>query len=253
VNLVSFLFGFSGRINRTQYWLGCMCAGVGGAVLFFMLALLTMPNIGAPKTSADAIQILPSMALTFGIPLILMGWVGSALQTKRFHDRGRGGLWALLPFLPMTMIVTTVVSGAATGASLDQVMSSAAMWLLLLQLVNLFMFVDLGCMPGKPGPNRFGNPPGGGLGAGAPINSPSPQSAQAKATPSIPGMASAQPTPGATSTWTGAESAIERAIAAQGKPAPAPALKAPAARSGLQPAASLRLATSSTFGRKVTQ
>lgn len=253
MNLVSFLFGFSGRINRLQYWLGCLGAGFGGAVLMLMLGILTMPAGGTPKTAADAMVLLPSMGMTFGIPLMLMGWICSALQTKRFHDRGRSGLWALAPFIPMTMIVITVISGAATNASIEHVLSSAGMWFGLLQLVNLFMFVDLGCMPSKPEPNKYGNPPGGGFNGGAPMGgAPAARQPAPARTQSIPGMGSPKPAPATGSSLGNAESAIERAIAAQSKQAQAAAQRPAAARVGAQPTAGLRPATPSTFGRKVT-
>lgn len=255
MNLVSFLFGFSGRINRLQYWLGYLGAGFGGAVLILVLGVLTMPAGGAPKTSADALLLLPSMGVTFGIPLMLMGWIGSALQTKRFHDRGRSGLWALAPFVPLTMIVITVISAAATNASIEHVLSSAGTWFGLLQLVNLFMFVDLGCMPSKPEPNKYGNPPGGGLSGGAPMGgAPTPGYSAPAKTQAIPGMGSPKPVPAMGSSLSNAESAIERAIAARSKQVQAAAQRPAApARVGAQPAASLRPATPGTFGRKVTQ
>ncbi len=249
MNLLSFLFGFSGRINRLQYWLGCVGAGVGAVVLFLMLGLLTMPAGGMPKTGADALLLLPSMGLTFGAPLLLMGWICSALQTKRFHDRGRSSLWALLPFLPVTMIAVTVISGAASGARFEDVISSASMWFVLLQLVNVFLFVDLGCMPSKPGPNKYGNPPGGGVSGGSVPAHPAPVKTQ-----SIPGMNSPKPIPATGSSLSNAESAIERAIAARSRETQAAAqrqAKTPARVP--QAAAGLRPATSGTFGRKVTQ
>ncbi len=243
MNLVSLLFGFSGRINRVQYWLGCVIAGVGGAMLFFTLALLTMPQGGVPKDELQALQALSSMGFAFGVPLMLMGWAGSALQTKRLHDRGRSGLWALAPLLPVLMIVVNIVSGLTTGMRPEQVVASLMMWLVILQIINLVMFVDIGCMAGKPEPNKFGPPPSGGFSGGGAPTGGSPIPGKARPVP--------QPIPGMGSTLVGAESAIERAIAAQGKPqgpqpvsasrlSPAPALSA-----GLRPATA-----GGSFGRK---
>ena len=154
MNLVSLLFGFSGRINRVQYWLGCVIGGVGGAMLLFMLSVLTMPAGGYPKTPDGLVHFISSVSLAFGLPLLLMGWVGMALQTKRFHDRGRSGLWTMAPMLPTAMITSIVVGGAATGANFEHVASSIGMWFMLLQIVNLVMFIDLGCMPSKNEPNK---------------------------------------------------------------------------------------------------
>lgn len=249
MNVVSLLFGFSGRINRVQYWLGCVIAGVSGAVLFFMLALMTMPSGGLPKTGPGMMQALATLGFAFALPLVLMCWAATALQTKRFHDRGRSGLWALAPLVPMMMITVSVVSGVIGGQHPEQVVASIGMWLLLLQVINIAIFVDVGCMPGKPEPNKYGNPPGGGFsGGGAPTsNAP------------IPGKAkpAAQPIPGMGSTLVGAENAIERAIAAREKqslaPAPQPTARASVRAAASAPAAPTRPATPGSFGRKVTQ
>ncbi len=249
MGLVSLLFSFSGRINRLQYWLGSIGAGVGGAMLFFLLAVLFLPSGEIPKTSAGVAQMLSTLGLVMGAPLMLIGWVGMALQTKRFHDRGRSGLWVLLPTLPVTMIMMSIVSGVASGAHPEQIASSIGMWVLLLQGINLFMFVDLGCMPGKEGPNKYGNPPGGGLSGGAPTGGPIPsQAAPSKGTTAIPGM-------GQSHALVGAESAIDRAIAARAKQAQtaqAPQRAAPRPQAPA-PMAPMRAATPGSFGRKVTQ
>lgn len=245
MGLVSLLFGLNGRINRAQYWLGCIIAGFGGAMLLFLLTLLTLPSGPPPETPAEVMRLISSMGLSFGLPLFLMGWVGTALQVKRFHDRGRSGLMVLLPLLPVMMIMTTVIGGAISGESYERLLSSITMWFLLLQLINLYMFVELGCMPGVEGPNKHGNAPGGGFsGGGAPI----PGKSTAQAQSAIPDMGR--------TTLIGAESAIERAIAArstqhaapvQASMAPRPAMATAQAASGPRPT------TPGSFGRRASR
>jgi uncharacterized membrane protein YhaH (DUF805 family) len=254
VDLVSLLFGFKGRINRAQYWLGCAIAGVVSVVLFFTLAILTMPSGGAPKTGAEMLQAASSVALAFGVPMVLMIWAGSALHTKRLHDRGRSAYWALAPLLPLSMIVVNVISGLTSGVPPEQVAASIGMWFLLLQAINLAMFVDIGCMPGKPNANRHGNPPNGGFSGGAPSEGAS-----------IPGTAKPAPPPilGMGSTLTSAESAIERAIAARNRqtktpaaePAPVAVMSPPplSALAVAQPISGLRPAAGGSFGRKTSR
>ena len=242
--MVSLLFGFNGRINRVQYWLGCIIGGVGGAMLLFLLAALTLPAGGFPKTPEGLQHFITSTSLAFGIPLMAISWIGLALQTKRFHDRGRSGLWVMLPMLPVTMIMISVVGGIASGQHPEQVASSIGGWLLVLQAINLFMFVDLGCMPGKSEPNKYGDPPGGGFNGGAPSSGGAP--ARGKAAPVKPG----QSIPGMASSLTSAESAIERAIVARAKQAQAQAAQAAQSVTSA-PANSLRPAASGSFGRKV--
>jgi uncharacterized membrane protein YhaH (DUF805 family) len=50
-----------------------------------------------------------------------------AVAAKRFHDRNKSGWWVLIVFIPIIGII----------------------WYL----------VELGCLPGTPGPNRFGPDP----------------------------------------------------------------------------------------------
>lgn len=230
MGLISLLFGFSGRINRVQYWLGSTMGGVAGALLMFLLGVLTLPDGDIAKSGASGLRTAFALGLTFGLPLTLMAWIGYALQGKRFHDRGRSALWAMAPMLPAAMIAVNIVAGAASGASLNQVNSSTGMWMFLLWGVNLFMFVDLGCMPGQVGPNKYGDPPGGGFRFGNPHD--------AHTQPS-----QASPKPAVVATLRGAECAIDRAIAANAAGVP---LAAPARRAGAAAAHPAPLG----FGRK---
>jgi uncharacterized membrane protein YhaH (DUF805 family) len=249
--VVSLLFGFNGRINRAQYWLGVCIGSFGGMMLFFLLGLMTAPAGNFAKETMDpiaAMQLVSSMGVSFGLPLVVMGWIGSALQVKRFHDRGRSGLWILAPMVPAFMIVSSIVGGLMTGSHPEQVLSSVIMWFVLLQVVHLVMFVDLGCMPSKPGPNKYGNPPNGGFtGGGAPISG----------TP-IPGAPSraATPAPAMGSTLMSAESAIERAIAERAKQAQVSALASQqrAPRPAVtQPGGGAQPATPGSFGRRASR
>ena len=59
------------------------------------------------------------------IPLFAMfAWISTALDIKRFHDRNKSGWWVLVGFIPLIGLV----------------------WII----------VELGCLRGTPGPNRFG-------------------------------------------------------------------------------------------------
>ncbi len=262
MNLVWLLFSFNGRINRLQFWLGMFGAGVGGVLLFFVLGLMLMPQGQMPKTAGGALQVISSIAFTVAPVFMLLSWIGFALQVKRFHDRGRSAAWTMLPILPVMMIMSSVVSAVAqvmhameTGslaggeAVFAGAMTSVGIWVLILNLINIFMFVDLGCMPGKNGPNKYGNPPGDGLGGGAPIGgAPVLERTPPTVTQSIPGMSPPKPAPAMVgSSLSNAESAIERAIAAHAKQT-----QTVPPRAGAQSAAGLRSATPGSFGRKVT-
>jgi uncharacterized membrane protein YhaH (DUF805 family) len=233
VSLVNLLFGFSGRINRTQYWVGTLGAGFAAGFLVFAVVFTSILGATAPQAKTAAAGIGIGLLLFLCVVMMVTSWIGLALQWKRFHDRGRPGWVAMAPVLPMTMVMVTIISGAATGADIMQVAASANLWMLLLWAINLFFFIDLGCLPGKAEANQYGNPPGPGFGGGGPRpTTPQPQ-APAGATPT-----------NAMSSLFGAQSAMERAIA-EHKAAPA---KATAARPAIATASATGAAPS--FGRR---
>lgn len=227
--MLNLLFGFKGRINRAQYWTGCVIAGVLGGVAFVAVGVSTGLSLQDAKGKGDALQaVLGLFALLIPIWGVLC-WASMALQVKRFHDRGRSGLFTLAPAIPAVLMTGSIMSSAISGAPVDQALAAAQPFMMLLWIVNLAMLVDLGFMPSKEGPNKYGDQPGspGGGSAPAPTNKPAP-----KAAPSYLG---------------GAEAAMQRAIAEQARrpqvgPRPAVAT-AGAAPAGAAP----------SFGRRPAQ
>lgn len=67
--------------------------------------------------------------LILGSVLVLISaWIGICSSIKRYHDRGKSGFWVFICFVP---IVGTI-----------------------------WMFIELGFIPGEEGVNDFGPPPG---------------------------------------------------------------------------------------------
>jgi uncharacterized membrane protein YhaH (DUF805 family) len=220
--LVNLLFGFNGRINRSQYWLGILGVSVGGTMLLMALSFALMPPPDAPKQAAA--NAAPMMALLFALFMVAMSWSSLALQVKRFHDRGRSGYWALAPLAPVTMIVMSVAGGIAANDP-GQAAGAVMPWFGVLMLINLWLFIDLGLLSGMDGPNKYDHTPsdGGGFKLGG-----------------APGAASTS----AASIFGNAEEAMDRAIAEQAHQTQAQAM-APA-----------RVATSGgapSFGRRAAR
>jgi uncharacterized membrane protein YhaH (DUF805 family) len=169
--------------------------------------------------------------LVLGLIMFAGGWAGLTLQVKRFHDRGRSGWFALVPFLPALMIVTTLMGGVATDAPAEAVVPHILPWIGIGMLINLWLFVDLGCLAGTDGPNKFDD------------NSP-PPAAREKTSDGASGAAMLG----------GALSAMDRAIEAQGRPAmaapaprPAPSMRPAVASAGPMPA------PSGSFGKRAAR
>jgi len=241
VGFLSLLFSFKGRVNRSQYWL----VTIGVNVLnWVVMAMMSVGNIMASqgKTPAAALSAMASQNAVLFPLSIAVGWAALAVQVKRFHDRGQSGLWTLLPIAPVVFAVMNVISAIGEGWPPERLFGSMGLPLLALLVISIGFFVNLGCLAGTDGPNKYGNPPGSG---GA-------------FTPSMPTAPSgkANSSAAAASSLFGAQSAIDRAVAeharAQASPpaAPRPASAPAGMRAPLQPAPVA--APGGSFGRRPT-
>lgn len=119
------LFGFRGRIGRVAYWLGSLIQLFGWfALVVSVIAFVEATDAGRTGHGSGGLAIVMVAAPLFAVVLVV---ANLALCAKRFHDRDRS-LWrfliALVPFIGPT-------------------------WLL----------IELGCLPGTPGANRYGPVP----------------------------------------------------------------------------------------------
>jgi uncharacterized membrane protein YhaH (DUF805 family) len=134
------LFGFSGRINRSTWWL----IQLGAPIVFFGLFLavavplsLVMENSSEPATIKDVYRANSEDSRTdpltsFDQVLLsccLLGYwiVYLAANVKRLHDHNNSGLWIFVSVIPV----------------------AGAIWLT----------VVLGFRKGTEGVNRYGEPP----------------------------------------------------------------------------------------------
>src|SRR5262249_37311008 len=92
---------------------------------------------------ADAAYVLPLLTLFVSC---------FAIGIKRLHDRNKPAWWILLFYVaPPAM---------QAFASLGELDSSAAVWLMLLSgAISIWAIIELGCLAGTRGPNRFGADP----------------------------------------------------------------------------------------------
>jgi uncharacterized membrane protein YhaH (DUF805 family) len=134
--MMHLLFGFQGRIRRTHYWLAALGSSFALSALL-MIFLMILSLVGAtPSTRPDGQQIrtmstaavIILMVLTLAY-LVLLFWIGLAIQVKRWHDRDKSGVWVLIGFIPM--------------------------------IGPIWALVECGFLDGTQGPNRYGPSPKG--------------------------------------------------------------------------------------------
>ncbi len=114
----------AGRTNRATYAL-------------YLLLFLVVTSIAA--------------GLNFRIPgEAFLVWIA----VPRPHDIGKSGWWIALAFIPEI----AAVIGIVTGTMSTEIGLASALVALLVAAILLL------CVPGQPGPNRFGERPNPGVG-----------------------------------------------------------------------------------------
>ncbi|MDQ2954603.1 MAG: DUF805 domain-containing protein [Pseudomonadota bacterium] len=138
MNLFTLLFSFRGRINRAKYWL---------AVLIYLISLSILWAIVYWYELEGGALIAVAV---FALPI----WVsGIAVGIKRLHDRDKSGWWILLFYFG-----PQVLNGLATAAGENEQILSLLLSTASVAL-GIWAIVELGCLRGTPGPNRFGPDP----------------------------------------------------------------------------------------------
>jgi uncharacterized membrane protein YhaH (DUF805 family) len=138
MNLFKLRFDFSGRIDRATYWRAlAICFG-----LLFILGFIA-GGVGLALYGHGHIDLaIPS--------LILALIVGVPMTVGRLHDRGKSGWWLLV------FCVLPAVLGYFEDAD-GEILSLFLFYARLALLI--WGFVELGCLRGAAGPNKFGPDP----------------------------------------------------------------------------------------------
>jgi uncharacterized membrane protein YhaH (DUF805 family) len=142
VELFQLLFGFNGRINRANYWLGIVISSVAMLIIFIVFSLAAW--IVGDVTLWPLFFVIAAIVCT---PL-LISFI--AVGLKRLHDRDKSGWW-LLGFYVLPAILSRIAEAA--GTDLQFIFSLASL------VLSIWGFVELGCLRGIAGPNKYGSDP----------------------------------------------------------------------------------------------
>lgn len=132
-SLAWFFFGLSGRISRSQWWLGVL------AIVFASVVMLGI--------------MFWSNGPLFAIPFILFVFVATyTISVKRLHDRGKSGWWVLVfIFLP----------GVVDRWS-DRLTEDTPLWWVIVltgSVLTIWGLIELGFRRGTDGDNDYGPDP----------------------------------------------------------------------------------------------
>ena len=143
------LFGFAGRINRGKYWLAVLVY-LAVWTTFIALCLIWLGGANLDNLLSVAGTALLLWLIGF-ILFIVLTWSGLAVGIKRLHDRDKSGWWILLFWLGPSILGGWQTTGSNMGGGV--VLSLVA------GVIAIWGFVELGCLRGTPGPNRYGPDP----------------------------------------------------------------------------------------------
>jgi uncharacterized membrane protein YhaH (DUF805 family) len=141
MSMMQLLFSFQGRLNRKPYWTIVITV----TVVFILLLLLAL--VALREYGLEFLPVTIAILVLLYIPLI---WIGLALGAKRLHDRDKSAWWLLVFYA-----LPTILSTAA-----DRMEDAEFILLHAVSFgISVWAFVELGCLRGTVGPNRYGPDP----------------------------------------------------------------------------------------------
>jgi uncharacterized membrane protein YhaH (DUF805 family) len=149
-----FLLGFEGRINRAKLWLA---AFIWFATILSFMTIFLWVVVGILRASGNDLHLVSSKTMhpgfyLLGLPLLVIGvWLFAATTIKRLHDRDKSGWW-FFPFFVAPSLLNEL------GDRLDNPALATLVGALGFGL-SVWCFVELFCLRGTKGPNRFGSDP----------------------------------------------------------------------------------------------
>ena len=132
---------FHGRANRPRYWVANITLAV-----FYFLGIVAM---------LAARAITPAFGLLVVPVLVALLFAGLAISARRLHDRAKSAWWLLLFWITPAALSLFAYLGFAGGGSKE-----VANFISFLRVpLSVWAFVELGCLKGTIGPNRYGDDP----------------------------------------------------------------------------------------------
>lgn len=158
MGLLGFYFQPSGRIARSRFWLGFIGLLLIEIAFTAWISTTLGHDLLDPKASPftkAGFQLSLLINLIFVFPLFV-------IFAKRFHDRNKGAIWAL-PFPVVQILAIGAVVVGLVPAEFPKDASAASpiagaisfLWL----AIFAWIVVELGCLRGTPGVNRYGTDP----------------------------------------------------------------------------------------------
>ena len=141
MSMTQLLFSFQGRLNRKPYWMMMI------ATMVIIIILLLFALILIREHRFEFAGLTLALLVILYIPLI---WINLAIGAKRLHDRDKSAWWLLLFYAAPGILSTAGSQMEDVGFIILHIISFC---------ISVWAFVELGCLRGTPGANRYGPDP----------------------------------------------------------------------------------------------
>jgi uncharacterized membrane protein YhaH (DUF805 family) len=143
-----FLLSFEGRINRAKFWYA-LYVGMISCLVRLVFLVFALDVIFGGSGLAWLVSLLFYAGAT---PIFVFAIrIPAATAVKRLHDRNKSGGW-IVPFFTAPILLGKVADWLG-----DSYLTHFLM--LVLIALSLWGFVEILCLGGTTGPNRFGPDP----------------------------------------------------------------------------------------------
>jgi uncharacterized membrane protein YhaH (DUF805 family) len=178
MGLFHYLFGFSGRINRAKQWAILLVGFTFEILLGIVFSLAVGFTAMTSVSSLPAFLALPQFHTFVLIACALYAltlYISVAVMTKRLHDRDRSAWWLLIFLvLPIIFSIPRYIEMFAIFSHFNDFIKAAQQHpgqppfvespLAIIgggasAIISLWAFVELFCLPGTAGDNRYGPDP----------------------------------------------------------------------------------------------
>ena len=137
----NFVFSFRGRITRADFWLLMFVA----IAMWIAIVVVTLFAIPVVTWVARLILFICGLAVCL------------STATRRLHDRDKSA-WYLLLFFGLPSALQTAFAPHPKGNTIFVLISggTGSFMDLVCLAITIWMIVELGCLPGTVGPNKYG-------------------------------------------------------------------------------------------------
>jgi uncharacterized membrane protein YhaH (DUF805 family) len=141
---------FQGRIDRRSYWIGI--------IYLVGLQFITVAAASAYMIQTSGLDARSTAWIAFGVQLLYLYPV-SALLIKRLHDRGHPAYFVAFAIVPALLMTSMDILASDSKASDMAIELFGVIVRILLLFVGIWFFIELGCLRGTIGPNKYGSDP----------------------------------------------------------------------------------------------